>query len=584
MPSRRDFLRTGAAGFGALYVGARAGFAGVGGRGGVRGFLSLDPPCGDTGAMPLGPTDPLLGVSLRGPAKHVGGFPFEPGFFGDDFPSTAIPFHNVETNFPGGIPPAPTEKAPLVVVGGGLGGLASAYLLRHRRPVVFELHDRFGGVSQGETWEGIPYSLGGAYFITPDKGSFLESLYHELGADRAHRVDEGENPVELGGQIIRDFWTMPGRPPEEAEAFRRYAEMVQYFGKNYPEIPLPEGKDNQWILDLDRKSFRQDVEERLGRPAPASLAAGIQAYFYSSFDAGWEEISAAAGWNFVAAEEFGRWVCPGGNSFLVRAMWEELSRLDRGVPPECPSRHLRARCRVVDVRLAPDNLVQVTYKDRNGAFRSLLARHVVMACPKHVCRHMLSSFQDTDPERMAAFQGINSRAYVVANVLLSERIDPSLYDLFLLRNGIYPINDAQAEAWGLAPDVLNAGFAQGPGEGPRRGVLTVYWSLPHNHGRFQLIEADSWESFALRLAPQLDELLAVYGLKREDVQRVRMTRWGHAMPLAEPNWIADGVPQRASEPMAGRIFFVNQDNWALPAVENTLLEAKKYADIIDRSV
>jgi len=517
----------------------------------------------------------------------IEGYPFAPGFLGDDFPNAEIPFHRVENQFPDDRLPEATETVDVAVVGGGLGGMAAAYLLRHRRPVVIELHERFGGVAQAEEWEGIPYSMGGAYFITPDKGSFLERFYHELGADRVYRLDEGENPVELNGKIVRGFWDPQSRPKEERAAFARYAEIVAYFVEKYPEIPLPEGKDNQWILDLDTRSFREDVEQRMeGIAIPESLAAGIQAYFYSSFNAGWEEISAASGWNFVAAEEFGRWVCPGGNSYLIKAMWEELAKLDKGRAPECSGRHLRAGCRVVDVRLAGESKVQVTYKDRDGGFRSLFARRVVMACPKHLMQYIMPTFRKHEEDRLAAIHQVNTRAYVVANVLLNERVDPSVYDLFLLRGGVYPCNDAEAEAWGLAADALNGGYAAGKPkpDAPRRGVLTVYWALPQNHGRFQLIDTGSYERFAERLAPQLDEMLPVFGLGRKDVEQVRMARWGHAMPLAAPGLIAGGVTDRIRAPIGERIYFVNQDNWALPAVENTLLDAEHFAGIIDRSL
>ncbi|NJS14289.1 MAG: hypothetical protein HC788_06275, partial [Sphingopyxis sp.] len=63
------------------------------------------------------------------------------------------------------------------------------------------------------------------------------------------------------------------------------------------------GRDNAWILALDERSLKEDIEARLGVPVPRLLAAGIQGYCYSSFDAGWESISAAAAWNFLAAEE-----------------------------------------------------------------------------------------------------------------------------------------------------------------------------------------------------------------------------------------------------------------------------------------
>src|SRR5262245_36463284 len=41
--------------------------------------------------------------------------------------------------------PPPEENVPLVVVGGGMSGLLSAYLLRDLRPVILERAERFGG-------------------------------------------------------------------------------------------------------------------------------------------------------------------------------------------------------------------------------------------------------------------------------------------------------------------------------------------------------------------------------------------------------------------------------------------------------
>jgi hypothetical protein len=61
------------------------------------------------------------------------------------------------------------------------------------------------------------------------------------------------------------------------------------------------------------------------------------------------------------------------------------------------------------------------------------------------------------------------------------------------------------------------------------------------------------------------------------VRRVRLTRWGHAQPIAAPSFIADGHAERVREPIDGVVYFVNQDNWALPAVETALLEAFEFA-------
>ncbi len=542
---------------------------------------TLEPACTDTGALRLNATRPVLEIPRHLQSVDVGGIPFAGDFFGDDFENTQIPFHSEENQFPNGEPPAPTEDVPLVVIGGGLSGLTTAYLLQRHRPVMLELHDRFGGTSQGEEWRGAKYSLGGAYFITPDDGTFLDRLYRRLGARQAHRLDAEAGPVEVNGTIQGGFWNGVDRPAEERAAFARYAEIVSGFANDtYPDIPLPKDKDNAWILDLDTRSFRDDLEARMGMAMPASLAAGIQAYFYSSFDAGWEEISAAAGWNFVAAEEFGRWVCPGGNSFLADAMWEELGRLDRGVPRRCPSRHLRGRCRAVDVRLRAGDRVQVTYKDSEGGLRSMLARRVVVATPKHVAKRFIHGIEALDPEKHLALSRLNTRPYIVANVLVNARLRREFYDMFLLGDpATFPMREADAEQWRRVPDVVDGQFAD-RGE-RRRAVLTLYWALPYYHSRFHLIFPNSWQVFAEQLAPQVRQIVELLGMEAGDIEQVRMTRWGHAMPIADVGFLAEGTAELVRRPIEDRIYFVNQDNWALPAVETCLLEAEYWAPIVE---
>ena len=53
------------------------------------------------------------------------------------------------------------------------------------------------------------------------------------------------------------------------------------------------------------------------------------------------------------------------------------------------------------------------------------------------------------------------------------------------------------------------------------------------------------------------------------------------MPIHAQGLIADGTCEKVRRPtMDDRLFFVQQDNWALPAVENCLLDAKTYTDIV----
>jgi hypothetical protein len=535
---------------------------------------------------PLDLSRPLIAIPESLQSVRVQGLPFAPGFFGDDFANhNVVPFHHAENEYPGGEPPPSSEVVDIAIIGGGMTGLASAYFLRDLHPVLFELHPRFGGVSQGESWAGTDYSHGGAYFITPDDGTYLADLYHELGLGHAHRLNEGENPIELNGVIHNDFFTGAGLSPREIEAFQRYAHWVQYFGENYPDIPFNNTLGNEWILELDKLSFREDVEQRIGMPAPPLLAAGIQSYFYSSFNAGWEEISAASGWNFVAAEEFGRWVCPGGNAYVADVFWDRLRKAYRHAQQGDLSSRLRPGCRAVEVRVDPAGQspdqdtarVHVIWKDAQGQFHTLRARHVIMANSKRIAKYMIKDLQALDPELQIAMSAVTTNAYVVANVLLNAPLATDNYDIFLLGDGIsYPTTAGDVATHSRVVDALSGHYARR--SHLPRSVLTLYWPLPWPDGVFPLLIDGSWDDFANRLAALIDPILNLVGLTRDTVKQVRMTRWGHAMPIGYPGFLANGAPQVFRRGFMDCVWFANQDNWALPAFETAILEAQFCCD------
>ncbi len=519
---------------------------------------------------------PLLVLPDSPDSIVVDGLPFARGYTGDAYRDPAIPFHF----FQPADPPPPSEFVDVAVVGGGLSGLATAYLLRDRNPVVFEFRDRFGGSAQGESWSGIPFSLGSAYVIWPDEDSFLEQFYTELGLDRVFVESGPPDPMEVGGKILDEFWSGRGLPASEQRAVEAYARVVRRMaGDAYPEIPLPDDPAAaQRVLALDGVSFRQDVEQQMGMPLTPLLAAGVQAYFYSSFCAGMDEISAAAGWNFVAAEEYGRWVFPGGNAFMAQALHDRLLPLDEADPASRP--HLRAGSRVVDVRLVDDGAL-VTSVDARNEVRSLHARHVVMAGSKHIVKHILRDLDTLDPEKLGAIEGLEEATYLVANVLLDAPVEKDLFDVFLIGDDSFPMDPGDLLTERPVVDVLRGDYTdQNPGG---RSVLTLYWPLPFPAARALLL-LEGYEAQLERLVPQIRTILGLLDVPHDAVRQVRLTRWGHAVPIARPGFIAQGDAERLRRPLGDRIHFVNQDNWALPAVENSVLDAHEVAQRIERAL
>jgi putative NAD(P)-binding protein len=581
MQSRRDVLKGGIGIAGLAAIGPYLSPMLARAQGSTESLITSAPKRAGVPLDALKASRPLAPRTIDPNPRIIDGFKFKSWFEGDDFTNENIPFHSAQNNFPGGQPPPPQEEVQVAVIGGGISGLATAYKLREYNPVVFELHNRFGGNAQGGTIDGAEFSLGSAYFITPDEGLPLDNFYRELGLHDVVRPDTLPSPVEIDGAINDDIWTGLGVPKHDIPAYNAYAQLVVQMTDEYPDVPFP----SQWMIDLDLLSLRQHIEQHVqkaaGVPVPAALAAAIQAYCYSSFSAGWEEISATLGWNFLAAEEFGRWVLPGGNAWIADQLWHRLAPLDQTDPTYAP--HLRSGRHVVDLRTQKDGRSLVTWKNADGSFESLLAEQVVMACPKNIARHIIHNLEQDEPERYSAMR-ITRRAYLVANIVVNRPIPREFYDIFLLdQPADFPMSEGEATHFWNYTDVLDGSFTPGPYANslPKRpSILTLYWPLPFESARFTLAIGDPVLEYATALTSKLRSTLDLVGLPEDSVEEIRLARWGHALPMARVGFLADGIPAIIRAPYRENVHFVNQDNWALPAVENSLLDAFEVADTI----
>jgi hypothetical protein len=121
-------------------------------------------------------------------------------------------------------------------------------------------------------------------------------------------------------------------------------------------------------------------------------------------------------------------------------------------------------------------------------------------------------------------------------------------------------------------DVIFADYAKAVGGST---VLTLYRGMPFDSARSEILAPDSYNRYRREFEEQIkDTILPLLKIPHESVVDLRMARWGHPLPVAAPGLIADGVVDELRKPFKERVFFVEQDNWALPAFETALTEAQ----------
>jgi protoporphyrinogen oxidase len=513
-------------------------------------------------AEPFGPVDRSIGTD-------------EPqNFFGDTFQRAHEALWDVPGYLKKNPAPAPQESEyPVVIIGGGVSGLTSAYLLRDLKPLVLEQSSRFGGNSQGQTWRGVPYSIGAAYFLTPDENSPLSGLLKELGVLDAALKVESEALAIVDGKKHDRFFSGSADPASD----RMYSKFVKLMERYlsvpqlYPQLPAPLAADRKWVNSLDRLTLRAHLVRELGGKLPAILDDWLEHYCWSSFAASADELSAAAGINFLAAEFGEVRFFPEGNAAIAERILHKLLK-------SLPDGHLRADCLVLQVSKNARGQWVVVYVDKNRKVQTVLARSVVMACPKFVAA---KAIPELEPSRLKAIGSVNYRAYLVANVLIDGKFNGDSYDAFLLSAKHQGLSVEEHSRKAGATDVVVGSYKNSA----RNCVLTLYRGLPYRAGRSEIFAPSAWNDFRAHTEAQLhSQILPALGIDASRVRGVRMARWGHPMPVPHPGCYRNQLVDKLHAPFRETLFFVHQDNWLLPSLESAMEEALRWTPRIRNAV
>lgn len=449
---------------------------------------------------------------------------------------------------------APVRRAGVVVVGGGIAGLAALHRLAREGiddAVLLELEDDLGGNSRGHRIEGIACPLGAHYLPLPGEparevAEWLESIGllrrqgGRLVADERHLCHAPQERLFIDGAWQEGL--LPHAEPGSAawNEARRFSDEVAAAQRTLGfAIPTLRARWTAAHAALDAIPFSAWLDRR-GIHDPG-LRWTLDYCCRDDYGAGADVVSAWAGLHYFASRHGFRtpgddtspaedpvltW--PEGNAWLVQRLAAPLA----------------GRChtgRVVQ-RIEPGlHAVQLDAWDATrGQSERWIARQVVLAVPLFIAARLLPA---PPPALAAALQTQRMAPWLVANLQIDEPLVDRLGLPLAWDNVIHG-----AEGLGYVNAMHQA---LSPAPGPT--VFTAYAAVPEAE-RAALLAMPAEAAAARIVAP----LAAVHPDLPRKIRRADLMRYGHAMAIPVPG--ARGSAARAALADAqGRLHFGHAD-------------------------
>jgi phytoene dehydrogenase-like protein len=479
-----------------------------------------------------------------------------------------------------GLRPEPEvwERAGVVIVGGGVAGLAAAW--RFLRAgfedfVLLELEPEPGGTARSGTAHGVvPYPWGAHYLPAPRaENRALVALLDELGVLEGADAEgqpvvaeqflcrDPEERVFYRGRWYEGLYLHAGADAEDARQLQLFNAEVDWWsawrdtrGRRAFDIPVARCSDDAEVTALDRLTMGEWMRAR-GLDSER-LRWLVDYACRDDYGLTVEQASAWAGLFYFASRMSGpgaeaqsliTW--PEGNGRIVNHLYEKAgSRVRLGLAVA------DVRAAVVDGSAAHGSLdarggvevvaVRGNWAGGAGGAVGFRAERVVFAAPQFMTKYLLKSYREgTAPAHVAEF---DYGAWMVANLFLADRPRagwgfPEAWD-----NVLY-----ESPSLGYVVATHQRGFERGP------TVYTYYYPLTDadpRAARARLLSAgrDEWAEVAL------SDLQRAHRDVRALTRRLDVMRWGHAMIRPRVGFQWGGARLKAQRPL-GPVHFANTD-------------------------
>lgn len=468
------------------------------------------------------------------------------------------------------------EKTEVVIIGGGIAGLAAARRLRKlgvEKVVVLELESQPGGASCSGRNEVSAYPWGAHYVPLPSMEcveviQFFEESGIITGRDAAGRPVYDElalchDPHErlfIHGEWIEGLSPQEGLPKREKDQFAAFQAEIELWrskrgrdGKAAFVLPVDESSQDADFLALDALSMAKWMAQH-GFDSEA-LRWHVEYCCRDDFGGTLEEVSAWAGLHYFAsrigeaanAERDTVLTWPQGNGKLVELLADGLG-------------DLRMNAMAFGIEIT-SGVPRVKAIDAVGQGIEIEARAVLLCLPRFIARRLL------DPA--TASPDLVYSPWVVTNLTLDE-LPPSPGVLPAWDNVVFG-----SESLGY----VNATH-QSLASVPQATVITHYEALcgqpPAKRREWMLTQSHSqWCSRALdALAAPHPDLIA-------HVTRADVWLWGHGMIRPTPGFIW-GAARKAMQGHAPPLFHAHTDMSGMSLFEEAFTRGERTAAEVRR--